>query len=219
MTARMMIPLHRAAIVRLLLVAAPAHAADEAARAPGEGPHEQRRFSVAEVAGFGSPVGIMGLTVDYAVAFPWGVELGGGLGASGYQLSARARRVWLPGPLRKFAWFVAGGPSVGALSKLLGTQVPHRDDQEIGDSDVYFTTWLNAGVGLEMRWDVGFLLRSELGAALRLYTNADDLCRGVDGHPDTAGESSCKSYHLPTAPEVARIIGFPYLSFSFGWSF
>ena len=198
---------------------APPDDADTSPRAPGEGPHELKPISFALVDGFGGPTGIMGATLDYMFRFPWVGELGFGLGASGWQVSARARHVWLPGPLRKFAWYVAGGPSAGLVSEALGTRVPHRDDQKVESSDVFFTSWMNAGVGIEMRWDIGFLLRTELGAAVRMYTNADDLCRGVDGNPDTPGESSCKSYHLVTPPEVARVPAFPYWTLSFGWAF
>ena len=210
----------RMVILWFSLAGSPALAAgsEPESRAEGQGPHELKPLSFALVDGFGAPTGLMGATLDYAFRFPWVGELGFGLGASGYQISARGRYVWLPGPLRKFAWFVAGGPSAGMLSELLGTRVPHRDDQKVGPNDVYLTAWMNAGGGLEMRWDIGFLLRTELGFAVRMFSNADDLCRGVDGNPETPGESSCKSYHIPTAPEVGRLPAFPYGNLSFGWA-
>jgi hypothetical protein len=55
---------------------------------------------------------------------------------------------------------------------------------------------------------------------VRLFENMGDLCRGVGGaDTEASGDAECRSLHIPTGPEIARAIAFPWLAFAYGWSF
>ena len=186
---------------------------------PFVSPFISQDVALAFDAGAAAPHGIFGGGLTYMVDFPWAVEVGGGLGATGSQAAVTGRWHHLLDAGNN-ALVLSGGPSVGVLSRSLGTNVPHAEGEDIDEDSLYAVSWFNLGVGWEGRTDFGLFGQAEMGGALRLLDNQSGLCRGVDSNPRTNSEAGgCGSMHMPIGPEIARVPIFPYLTFGFGWAF
>jgi hypothetical protein len=167
-------------------------------------------------AGFGAPTGLLGFSAGHAVAPPWAIEAGAGLGASGLQLALLGRWYAPVGRSRVSSWALAAGPSLSLIGRPIGFHVPHAPEVEVGEGGLYFIAGLNAEAGWELRLGWGGLLRVAIGGFLRVAENMSGLCpRSASG----ARDGPCGSPHLPTAPEIARLRGYPYLTFGYGWAF
>jgi hypothetical protein len=167
-------------------------------------------------AGFGAPTGIMGASVGHGAWPPWGLEVGFGLGASGWQLALLGRGYWAIGDSVRNFVTVAGGPSVSAIGEPLGTNVPHSGGVVVDGGKLYGIVGLNVEVGWELRLGWGGLVRVAVGGFLRVAENMSSLC-STDATVDDG--SGCVPPHLPSGPEIARIPAYPYLVFGYGWSF
>lgn len=167
-------------------------------------------------AGVGAPTGIMGLSIGGLVSPTWAIEGGFGLGATGWQLALLGRwyRPVFNSPYSSLS--LAAGPSLSMIGKPVGTNVPHDDSVQVDDGDIFTIFGLNAEVGFEWRMHWGGLVRVALGGFLRVHETMAHLCS-----EETSGSESgpCGSLHLPTAPEIARLVAYPYLVFGYGWSF
>lgn len=168
--------------------------------------------------GLGGPTGIFGASVVVRAAPRWGVDLGGGLGATGYQGSARAQVKLLVDGSGQRALTLSVGPTMGLQARALKMRIPHADDER--EPSVAYTAWMNAALGVSfVDQPTGISVRLELGASVRMVSTQADLCRGVDGSAvDEGGDAACKSMHLATAPEIARHVVLPSLMLSGGWS-
>jgi hypothetical protein len=198
----------RAAILAILLAAAPAAAQSV--------PTVIARPTYLRLdAGFGAPTGLFGFTVGHTIEPPAALELGAGLGLSGWQLAVLAR---VHVPLGSSPWHsfsAAAGPSLSFIGGPFTQSVPHADHVEVDEDDLFTIFGVNAELGWEWRQPWGGLIRVALGGFYRVSENMSHLC--PEG---TYGEgSSCAPPHLASAPEIARLLAYPYLVFGYGFSF
>lgn len=176
-----------------------------------------RRFAITLDGGVGGPTGLMGLTLGYRISPPVEVELGFGLGGTGYQL-ALLGRIGTPNPPGGAHRFVFGlGPSIGFRSEALGLHIEHDAQTTVGHDDLFFTVWLNADIGWEARFRWGGVLRVVVGAGLRVADNQAALCAAEKG--GQPGTSDCNPFEYMPGSTSARLPVLPYLQFSFGWAF
>ena len=178
----------------------------------------RRPLSLAVDAGLAAPTGFFGATLGYTLPDSglWTPELGFGLGLTGWQVAAQAKKFV---PLGAGTWShftFQAGPSVSMIGKPVGLFVP-TGPNVIADPDrIYWVAWINAGVGWEARFGWGGLLRVSLGGAVNVFNTQADLCKGTQG--DKAGSSPCTPGHMASGPEIARNKWLPWLGFSYGWS-
>lgn len=178
-----------------------------------------RPLAVVFDGGFGAPTGFFGGTVGYTVPRTlWAAEAGFGLGSTGWQVAAQAKRFF---PLGDGGWSyftLQGGPSVGMLGKPVGTVVPAAEGVAVDDSAVYWVLWLHAGAGWEARASWGGVLRFAGGVMLNAANTQADLCPGTSG--EKPGDSACTPLHTASGPEVARgpkVL--PWFGLAYGWAF
>ena len=128
----------------------------------------------AHLAPIGSPVGIVGMTVEDAVA-PWlSLGVGGGAGLSGAQgaLFGRAR----PWRNDHLALAVEGGVSTGKYHPLCPAGIDTAECMR--GIDPFYVAWANVDVGLDVRFPSGVVFRAYLGASTPFYRGG--ACRNVD---------------------------------------
>jgi hypothetical protein len=163
--------------------------------------------------GIGAPTGLAGVTVGHALDPPWALELGLGLGLTGWQLAGMARYYAPAGDSARWSWSFAAGPSLSLLGRSLGLRVPHEPDVTVPDGAIYTILGANAEAGLELRVGWGGLVRIALGGFLALHEDMSPLCR------ERSETLDCAGLHFPSGPAVARLPMYPYLAFGYGWSF
>ena len=166
-------------------------------------------------AGFGAPSGLFGFWVGHTIEPPAAIEIGAGLGLSGWQLAAMAR---VHVPLGNSPWHSftgAAGPSLSFIGGPFTNSVPHAEHIEVDEGDIFTIFGVNAELGWEWRQPWGGLIRIALGGFYRVSENMSHLC------PEGASSegSSCAPPHLLSAPEVARLIAYPYLVLGYGFAF
>ncbi len=181
-----------------------------AARAEEVPTYESRPTVVLIGASLGGPEGIAGGRVGHK---SW--ELGGGIGATGYQASAQWKHYWQPFDSTILSFPLGLGPSVGLGGPALGSA---RTWGGQGGPALLFASWLNGEISAEWRARWGGVWRWTLGGALRLLENQSQLCEDV--LPPGPGEvNDCYGMHIPTGPIVAALPAFPYIGFSYGYAF
>ena len=130
-------------------------------------PWETNPFSLELQFGLGSPLGLAGLALDYAVSPAVSLNAGVGVAASGFQgaVSMRVRLVRF-GHRAHFAPFVGGGFSMGA----------HDQGMDIfsQNAGLHWSTayWGNLEAGMELRFSPHFELRPATGVAILLNQGA-----------------------------------------------
>lgn len=190
-------------LLTLLLAASPPALAEEPT-------HESRPAVILVEASMGGPTGIMGGRVGYK---SW--EVGGGIGATGYQASAQWKHYWRPFDSAILSFPAGVGPSVGLNGAAFGSQ-QDWDGQDA--PDVLFASWLNGEISAEWRARWGGVWRWTVGGAVRLLENQSQLCEDA-ALPENNEVTDCYGGHLPSGPVVARLPAFPYLGFSYGYAF
>lgn len=178
----------------------------------------RRPLSLAFDAGGGAPTGFFGATLGYTLPDRdlWTAEAGFGLGATGWQVAAQAKKYL---PLGDRGWShltIQAGPSVGLLGRSLDLHVPHADNVVVDPDRIYWILWLHAGVGWEARMRWGGFIRFALGGMVNVFNTQAALCAGTQG--EKIGTSSCTPRHFASGPEVARARVLPWFGFSYGWS-
>ena len=178
-----------------------------------EEPHttESRPVVILAEAGLGGPVGLMGGRVGYK---SW--EVGGGIGATGYQVSGQWKYYWKPFDSTVFSFPVGVGPSFGLSGAAMGVD---RDWDGEDAPELLFASWLNAEVSAEWRARWGGVWRWTAGAAIRAYQNQSQLCEGVEPEEDGSFNACYSQAAFPSSPIVASFPAFPYLAFSYGYAF
>ena len=166
-------------------------------------------------AGFGAPTGLFGFSVGRTLEAPAAMEVGFGLGASGWQLALLARLHLPMGDSPWHSWTVAAGPSLSFLGGPFSRSVPHDDSVVVDESDLYYIFGVNAEIGWEWRQPWGGFIRLAAGGFYNISENMSALCPESVAEPN----SSCAPPHLPSAPEIARIRAYPYFVMGYGWSF
>ncbi|HKA88108.1 MAG TPA: hypothetical protein VKE22_10595 [Haliangiales bacterium] len=171
-------------------------------------------------AGLGSPVGFLGATVGRAVAPGLAVEVGGGLGGTGYQAAVLARGYIAVGDSESSSWTLAGGPSLAMLGESLGLAVTHRNDIAVARGDLFYVAGVNVEAGYELRFAWGGIARVAVGGFVTVSENMAALCAkdpGSDAEP--AGCEPPGPDAIPSGPQVARRRAYPYfvLGFGFAW--
>ncbi len=174
---------------------------------------EARPWLVLAEASMGGPSGIMGGRVGYK-----SVELGGGLGATGYKAHGQWKYYWTPFDSDILSFPVGVGPSIGLNGEAVGIE---RDwgEKEGEEPRLLFASWLNAEMSAEWRARWGGVWRWTIGGAVRLYENQSQLCEGVEV-PEYPDYNAC--YDLaafPSSPIAASWPIFPYLGFAYGYAF
>lgn len=156
-----------------------------------EAPHpwRERPFALDAMLGIAHPLGLVGVSAEYApIEY---VSLGGGVGSNllGWQLAGMARARFTPEARGSF--YVGGGYSQGrhiqaegtrdgVFSLFLGPLTAMGHDRERGH-DWHIARWLNAELGAEQRRASGFDLRGFVGFAFLLNPN-----QGVPAPPDNS---------------------------------
>jgi hypothetical protein len=169
--------------------------------------------------GIGSPVGFLGGAIGRAVGPGVALELGGGLGATGYQVAALVRGYIPVGDSEVSSWTLAGGPSLGLLSQSFGLNVAHRDDIAVARGDVFYVAGANVEVGYELRLAWGGIVRAAIGGFLTVAENMSPLCAkdpGSDAEPSGCQPGGPDA--IASGPQVARRRAYPYLVFGFGFA-
>jgi hypothetical protein len=178
---------------------------------------DERPWMVRVDGGIGSPVGFFGGVIGRTVQPGLALELGGGLGITGYQIAALGRFYLPVGDSESSSWTFAGGPSVALMSQAWGLHVNHRDDLPIGSGDLFYMAMVNVEVGYELRMHWGGLLRVAVGGYLNLHETISPLCRHDPG--SSMEPAGCEpSLEYPTAAEVARNRALPYFVFGYGFT-
>jgi hypothetical protein len=180
---------------------------------------DARPWFVRSDGGIASPVGFFGLAVGREVAPAWALELGGGLGVTGYQAAVLGRRYLPIGGSHVAFWTLGAGPSLALLGESLGLHVTHRDDIAVAHDDLFHVVGLNAEAGIEARFEWGGLVRVALGGFLKLHDNMAYLCEKDPGSSEEpAGCEAAGVDALPSGAQVARLRAYPYLVFGFGFA-
>ena len=124
-----------------------------------------------QLAPTGSPVGVLGASVDYAPAPFLSVELGVGVGAGSpprdYGVQGSLLGHLKPARGENWAFTVGAGPSVGNYGTTVWTI-----DQTDGALRYRPAVWANGELGVEARFESGFSWRSALGMSRMLNTGA-----------------------------------------------
>ncbi len=190
-----------------------------AAAAAEERTVESRPWFARVDGGVGAPVGFFGAAVGRAVAPGFAIEVGGGLGATGYQAAVLARGYVPVGDSDTSSWTLAGGPSLGLLGESLGLHVAHRDDIAVSRGDVFYVAGVNVEAGYELRFAWGGIVRVAVGGFLTVAENMAALCAKDPG--SSAEPSGCEAGGpdaIPSGPQVARRRAYPYLVLGFGFA-
>ena len=186
----------------------------------GERTVNHRRLVLLSEGGIGTPEGLMSGRVGYTVAEEWAVELGGGLGFTGYKIAPMARRTWAvnwgTGDLDRESLGLGFGPAVGLLSERLGLNVPHAEGLEVDTSAIYYASWLNAELSYEFRGRRGGVVRVRGGVSVRALENMTWLCEGEE---PTREYTDCYPPHFAAGPVIANAPAFPYGGFGYGFAF
>jgi hypothetical protein len=169
--------------------------------------------------GAGTPVGLLGGVVGRAVAPGFAIEVGGGLGVTGYQAAVLARGYLPVGDSDTSSWTVAGGPSLGLLGESLGLHVAHRDDLAVARGDLFYVAGLNVEAGYELRLGWGFIFRVAVGGFVTVAENMAALCAKDPGSSaEPAGCEPGGPDAIPSGPQVARRRAYPYFALGLGFA-
>lgn len=167
--------------------------------------------------GLGAPEGVFGAAIGRAFHSDLTLELGFGLGLTGWQVALLGRH-YLPvagSDIHSFTF--AAGLSVALAGAPVGNRIAHRADIPVSDSKLFYMAMLNAEVGYELRLRWGGIFRVALGGYVVLAENMSGLCDGV---PQGRHEpiSSCNPPHFPPGPLIAAHRVLPYLTVGYGWA-
>ena len=169
----------------------------------GESPSnwQQRPGALYLHGGLGTPLGFVGVQLEYNVWQHLGLAVGGGYSTDGPQgaLEVAARPfVW-----RRHAIVVLPGVSVGRFD---GRAIEMPGGEGPGSAVVKYrvelAVWFNGGVGYEFRRDSGFSLRAYMGYAVLL----------------NPGDVRCYSSLAPLSPCEKRLV-IPYFGAAVGRAF
>jgi len=159
------------------------------ARAEDDGDRSLSQVRLMGNSGFGSPVGILGGTFTYSPRPQFQIELGSGLGFSGFQFSIMPKVALGSGRER----FVLGvGPSVGIAPNSTGSP-----------ATTCVSYWLNAEAGYEFRSVGGFSFLIALGVVKGIAGKMPAILPSGDPFEQEPGTST-------TAPPDA-VSGYPIL--------
>lgn len=180
--------------------------------------HSQPRFEVMAEVGIGSPTGLLGARVGYTNGTRWGLEVGGGVGLTGYQTSLMGRLYQRVG--RKLAFSLGAGPSLALNGPRVGRSIEHLESIDTS-GQLYYASWFNAEGAMELRFsNHGLFFRGAIGVNITMKENMAALCRGVawnaDNNPPNEG---CAPPHTPSGPEYVARPANPYLTGTVGWRF
>lgn len=211
----------------VLALAAPATSAAAPRISAPDPTRATHPFSITANASFGGPTGFVGLGLGYYMTPHWQLEAGIGLGVTGYQVALMGRYALALGASGEHAWLFGLGPSMALRSDATWlADIEHTPDVTVRRAHVYTTAWLNAELGWEGRFRLGFLglaswppmiVRVVLGASIRVADNQGHLCDGPDGDTHWPGCSDVPI--IPSGAWVADQAVLPYLQVSGGWAF
>jgi hypothetical protein len=165
-----------------------------------------RRWAFEVHSGFGTPVGLGGAVVEYAVLPFLGFGAGAGVGsAPAHGNSFHGAVLVRARPLRGLtdALVLGGAYSFGGYHELLLFPVTSDLPNDYFEARGNWAQWAQADVGWEHRWAPGFVFRLSMGAAWLL--NPTDLtCYNPPNQPS----SRCASSHSETLVTFDIAVGY-----------
>ena len=171
------------------------------------------------IAGVGAPTGVMGGSVSYEFSTPLALEIGGGLGLTGWQGSVMGRYYtpWLDWSHHRINFGL--GASVGLAGRSVSLDIAHNEATTTNfDNRLFHVGYLNGEIAYELRAAWGGALRFTLGFAARLSENMSGLCDGIPKGIDEPNHK-CNPRHFAPSSKIAALPTLVYMSMGYGWAF